>query len=272
MISPSRSYKERVQEAFSKGATTYDSAAGLQFLAARITAKLIEENAHLIPEGPILEVGCGTGMLSSFLPAIFPDRQIIFSDISAEMIQHCRTRVISEKSKSKKKDAGQGQFEFRVLDAEELKTHSEYAAIVSSFAIQWFYQPFKGITRLLSALKPEGILFFSVPGDASCPQWRAAAEKLEVPFTRNPLPSYEELKDFADKMGFDFDLEQRVAEESYPDAKSMLHSLRILGANTQKSDVRLNYTQLRKLMKELDGGDDGVALSYQVITGYYRRI
>ena len=282
MLSPSRDYKERVQENFSRRAGTYDSAAGLQYLAARLTAQLIKEKAHLIPEGPILEIGCGTGILSSFLPEIFPDRQIIFSDLSADMVTICRDKMsaaraeknaLSQASAKKKKTTeSSGTFEWRVLDAEELKTHSDYAAIVSSFAIQWFFQPFKGISRLLSALRPEGALIFTVPGDDSCPQWKAAANKLEIPFTRNPLPAYDELMDFAGKMGLEFDIKQRIAEETYSDAAAMLHSLQVLGASTQKSDMRLSYLQLRKLMRELDSCHDEVNLTYQVISAFLRRV
>lgn len=269
MISPSRSYKERVQESFSRHASTYDSAAALQFIAARITAQLIEKNADQIPAGPILEIGCGTGMLSSFLPTIFPDRQIIFSDISPDMVLFCKNKIMENKEFRSPKES---RLTWMVLDAEELKTHSEYAAIVSSFAIQWFFQPFKGISRLVSALRAEGALFFSIPGAESCPEWKNAAEKVDVPFTRNPLPSYEELIDFAKKMGLQYEIQKRIAEESYSDSAAMLHSLRELGANTQKGDMRLSCGQLRKLMKELDSTDEPTNLSYQVLSGYYRRI
>lgn len=269
MISPSRSYKERVQESFSKHVDTYDSAAALQFMAARLTAQLIEKNAHLLPAGPILEVGCGTGMLSSLLPSIFPDRQIVFSDISPDMVLYCKNKIMENKEFKTAKDS---RLSWMVLDAEELKTHSEYAAIVSSFALQWFFQPFKGISRLVSALRADGALFYSIPGADSCPQWRDAAERIDVPFTRNPLPSYNDFIDFANKMGLQYEVQQRVAEESYSDAAAMLHSLRELGASTQKSDMRLNCGQLRRLIKELDASGDPTTLSYQVITGYYRRI
>jgi malonyl-CoA O-methyltransferase len=269
MISPSRSYKERVQESFSKHASTYDSAAALQFMAARLTAKLIEKNVDLLPAGPILEVGCGTGMLSSLLPAIFPDRQIIFSDISPDMVLFCKNKLMENKEFRSPKES---RLSWMVLDAEELKTHSEYAAIVSNFSIQWFFQPFKGISRLMSALRADGALFFSLPGADSCPEWKNAAEKIDVPFTRNPLPSYEEMIDFANRMGLQYELQQRVAEESYNDAKAMLHSLRELGASTQKGDMRLSCGQLRKLLKELDGSGNATTLSYQVLTGFYRRI
>lgn len=269
MISPSRSYKERVQESFSKHANTYDSAAALQYMAARLTAQLIEKHSDFLPAGPILEVGCGTGMLSSFLPTIFPDRQIIFSDISPDMVLFCKNKLMDNKEFKAPKES---RLSWMVLDAEELKTHSEYAAVVSSFAIQWFFQPFKGISRLVSALRADGALFFSMPGADSCPEWKAAAERIDVPFTRNPLPSYSELIDFAQKMGLQYELQQRVAEESYNDASAMLHSLRELGANTQKSDMRLSCGQLRKLIKELDSSGDPTTLSYQVLTGFYRRI
>jgi malonyl-CoA O-methyltransferase len=260
-------YKARVHDAFSRHAASYNRHAGLQAYAAEWSAQVLSsvKSRLALPDGPILEVGCGTGLFSSKLLELFPERTIVCSDISSDMLDACRLRLSSCRSSSER-------VEFKTLDAEYLRPEAEYALIASSFALQWFFEPIEGLARSFAALKSGGILMFSVPGSDSCPEWKRAAEHLGIPFTRNPLLSTESLRKLAIRSGMEFRLNDRFTEEEYPDAISMLRSLKELGATTQRHDLRLSCTQLRKLLYELDRREKPVVTSYQVIAGYFRRL
>ena len=66
------SFKARVVENFSRSASTYDCHAEEQRAGAATLAKCAAECAEDLVEGPVLEIGCGTGFLSASLAALFP--------------------------------------------------------------------------------------------------------------------------------------------------------------------------------------------------------
>ena len=266
MTSPVELYKSRVSKAFSKHAATYDNHAGIQAYAANHAAAMIAglQKKTAIPEGEVLEIGCGTGLFSSHLAKLFPERKIICSDISPAMLDACRVRLKAQTRLDER-------LEFLALDAEDLEEESRFAVIASSFTIQWFFQPLDGLQRMLTALKPGGLLIFSVPGHESCPEWKSAADRLNLPFTRNPMPAMEQLQKLASANGLEFAIQSHFVQESHSDAIAMMRSLKELGAGTQRNNLKLSCMQLRRLLRELDGTVSPLQVSYEIITGYYRR-
>lgn len=255
-------FKARVRDAFSKHAGSYDNHARLQDHAAELTSQLLVQlkDKSFIPDGAVLEIGCGTGLFTNRFAKILPERTIVCSDISSKMVETCQKRM-----------AIHNNLEYCTLDAEELATDTQYALIASSFALQWFYNPVDGISRLISALKPGGLLLFSVPGDESCHEWRAASSKLGIPFTRNPLPKLTDLKDIALEKRMEFRLQDLNVEEIYSDATAMLRSFKELGAGTQRNNLEMTPVQLKSLLRELDLQSRPLKTTHQVIVGYYRR-
>lgn len=263
---PAEVYKSQVSSAFSRHAQTYDNHAGIQSYAANYAANMIAnlKKRAAIPEGEVLEIGCGTGLFSSHLAKLFPERKIICSDISQTMLDACRVRLQSRTTLDEHVD-------FLALDAEDLDAENKFAVIASSFTIQWFFQPLHGLQRMLDALKPGGLLIFSVPGNDSCPEWKAAADALNLPFTRNPMPAMEQLQKLASANGLEFTIQSHFVQESYADAIAMMRSLKELGAGTQRNNLKLSCMQLRSLLRELDKLGNPLQVSYEIITGYYRR-
>lgn len=56
------------------------------------TAQLIDRLPSALPDGPILDLGCGTGFAALRLAARFPGRKVEACDLSAGMIAEARTR------------------------------------------------------------------------------------------------------------------------------------------------------------------------------------
>ena len=99
-----------------------------------------------------------------------------------------------------------------------------------------------------------------------------ASNKLEIPFTRNPLPKLSELKDIALEKRMEFRLQDLTVEETYSDAAAMLRSFKELGAGTQRNNLEMTSAQLRQLLRELDLNSKPLKTKHQVIVGYYRRL
>ena len=104
------SFKARVVENFSRSASTYDCHAEEQRAGAATLAKCAAECAENLVEGPVLEIGCGTGFLSASLAALFPGRRLELTDLAPAMVAHCRQKMAAE--------AAHPDICYRVLDGE----------------------------------------------------------------------------------------------------------------------------------------------------------
>ena len=110
----------------------------------------------------VLELGCGTGNLTSMIAERFPKAQIKAVDISAENIRLCKERKISSRVEYIKSD-------FRSLDI----LRESVSLIISSISIHHLAnrEKEKLFYATYSWLKPKGILTFS-------DQFRGATEFL----------------------------------------------------------------------------------------------
>ena len=106
------SFKARVVENFSRSTSTYDCHAEEQRAGAATLAACAAECASNLVEGPVLEIGCGTGFLSASLAALFPERCLELTDLAPAMVAHCRQKMAVE--------VAHPDIHYRVLDGEQL--------------------------------------------------------------------------------------------------------------------------------------------------------
>ena len=82
-----------VEKNFSAAASTYDSAASFQRIAARLFADFIRRHeSGRAPASSVLELGAGSGLLTAHLPVLFPDAALTVSDLSDKMLDVCRAK------------------------------------------------------------------------------------------------------------------------------------------------------------------------------------
>ena len=173
-------FKARVVENFSRSASTYDCHAEEQRVGAATLAECAAECAGNLVEGPVLEIGCGTGFLSASLAALFPERRLELTDIAPAMVAHCRQKMAAE--------VVHPDLCYRVLDGEQLVSEGRYALICASFVVHWFADLCAGLHQLLAALKPGGRLLCSYPGAGSYAEWHRQCVRQGVPCSANALP------------------------------------------------------------------------------------
>lgn len=156
-------WKETIIRRFDAAAATYDGAAGTQSLIAGGLARRILAlplGAH--PE--VLEIGCGTGALTSILGPALTGCRWLATDIAPGMVAACARRALPWVT-------------LRVMDGEfpDLP-EAGFDLIVSNLAVQWFGDLPAGLGRLHRLLKPGGVLAVTTLGAGTFDEWRALCQ------------------------------------------------------------------------------------------------
>ncbi|MDX2471343.1 MAG: methyltransferase [SAR324 cluster bacterium] len=225
-----------IAQRFSGASASYDQAATVQKTAA------LWLWTHLFPTkitGKILEVGCGTGILSEKIVAHYPKNEIVLSDLSETMMKKCRAQVAPHET-----------LNFKALNGQDIQTEEEYAAIFTSFTLQWVLDLSLSLKSILKALKPKGVLVAAVQGAGSYPEWKAACERLNLPFLGNPLPRLQKIEEIL--KGEQIELHCEKITSHYPKAIDFFKDLKRLGASTSTSNSALAYKDFKALLAELD--------------------
>ncbi|MBF0326408.1 MAG: methyltransferase domain-containing protein [Alphaproteobacteria bacterium] len=238
------SRKRKVADAFALAAATYDQAAEAQMRAARHLANLVA--ALPLPAAPdVVEVGCGTGLLTRLLkPAI--GGNWLLTDLSPAMVEAAAAAI---------PDA-----EHRVMDGE----HPDLAPasadlIVSNLAAQWFLDLPQAVERLTACLRPGGMLAFSTLAHGSLREWQAAHARLGLEDGVGPFPSFDALQ----AMLADCRLTSQVFTVNHVDGKAFLAALKAIGATVAAEGHRpLSPGSLRKVIKAMGAPAE---VSYHVV-------
>ena len=117
--------ERRIKQTFGKSLDTYnDSADAQQKIAERLHSLVCEYRPANVRN--ILEIGCGTGILTSKMLDTFVDAKFYLNDIN-EKVENIIRKLFKE-----------NQFEFLAGDAQAISYPANIDLIVSSSTIQWF--------------------------------------------------------------------------------------------------------------------------------------
>ncbi|MCE7795026.1 methyltransferase domain-containing protein [Sphingobium sufflavum] len=249
--------KQQIADAFGRAARSYDDAAAPQRQAAALVADLAAQQR--LPERPrILEVGCGTGILTRHIRAHWPDADLVASDLSPDMVgQAARGAMI----------AGT----FLSMDGEVPPFDGPwFDLILSSLAFQWFSDLPTAIERLAGLLRPGGSLFFSTMGADSFAEWRAAhaavGESAGTPDYPDLAALRSMLATFPDAFAFD-----EHWDHDFGGAKGFLAHLKGIGATVPTGDhAVLTPARLRSVMTAFN--TTGGTVTYHILFGRVTRI
>jgi malonyl-CoA O-methyltransferase len=229
--------KKEIIRNFSQSVDYYTDHAVLQKQTAFRLAKALEPWQYSIPDGPVLEIGAGTGFFTEHLVTMFSSKKMEITDASPEMVNHCKKTFNSRKNLS-----------FNVLDAEEHEWKEEaYSMITGNFVAQWFKDPSVTLSKMAKSLKPGGFMLMSFPGSESYPQWRKYCLELGIPFTANKLPDIEQIVVNLSMGPVKVDFYEDQSTETYNDVYSFFRHLKQTGTSTAFSGKSLKPKQLRLL-------------------------
>lgn len=251
-----RGRKQRISEAFGAAADHYEDHAGPQRAAAALVADLAQRQKS-DGVGRILEIGCGTGLLTRDIQQRWPAAELFVTDLSPQMLARTATGAFVGGT-------------FLAMDGEAPPFEGEwFDLILSSLAFQWFDDLEEAIARLVKLLRPGGSLIFSTMGKDSFGRWRTAHEACGV---IPGVPDYPSLDDLGSMLApyedaFAFD-------ENYPlacsGARGLIAHLKGIGAVVSSEGRKpLSPRELRQVMAAFDaeGGDD----IYQLLFGRVTR-
>ena len=207
--------------------------------------------------GRILEIGCGTGLLTRDIQLRWPAAELLVTDLSPEMLARTATGAFV---------AGT----FLAMDGEAPPFEGEwFDLILSSLAFQWFDDLEEAIARLVKLLRPGGSLIFSTMGEGSFDQWRTAHKACGL---TPGVPDYPSLGDlcsilapYEDAFAFD---------ENCPlicdGARGLIAHLKGIGAVVSSEGRKpLSPKALRQVMAAFDAG--GGSDVYQLLFGRVTR-
>lgn len=247
--------KKAVSDSFTKFSSSYDDYAEAQAQAALLLVTFIKENLTKLPDGPVLEIGCGTGFVTRRIIPLFYDHKFLITDISAKMAETCRDHLISC-------GIDCSNTLFAAYDGESIWPENKFSMIVSGFTFQWFTSLEESISNLCRALKPGGVLAFSFQSDGSFPEWKEACRVLDIPFTANILPSFDFVRSFFSGSGIKLAGLEKKISVNYSSSADFFRSLKRIGAGTMTREDHLSPAMMKKLMRgwdEMAGAEISVA-------------
>ncbi|ARJ65773.1 SAM-dependent methyltransferase [Magnetospirillum sp. ME-1] len=226
------SRKKAIAGAFSAAAATYESAARAQVWAADA---LVERLGGLSAPISVLELGCGTGLLTRRLAAVLPKgSRILATDLSPAMVETARNAL--------------PDLSFAVMDAEAPHVAGPFDLIVSSLAAQWFADLPATLGRLSALLAPGGRLLLATLGAGTFAQWKDAHRALGLD---SGVPDYPTADGPAAWLP-GVRVESAPLTLDYADGRDFLQSLEALGAQTPKPGHRpLPPGQLRRIIRAM---------------------
>ncbi|MEQ9310430.1 MAG: methyltransferase [Balneolaceae bacterium] len=230
-------FNEIIADSFSKSVDNYHKKAEIQKKVAEGLKASILPWKEIIPAGPILEVGCGTGFLSELISEEFPEREFVITDASSEMVSFTKKRI-GESDKNR----------FEQFNVDELENpQPKYSLIVSNFAAQWFSDTAIGLENLSKMLNPGGIMVMAFPGNQSFTEWYECCLELGLPYTANPLPDVEEIVVKLSLNPVQVDYYENDLYQEFSSSIDFFKHIKEIGAGTSISGKQLNIKQLKLL-------------------------
>lgn len=243
----------KISQAFSGAAESYDQHSFVQnFVAQKLARKILDQKKASL--GTVLEVGCGTGILSEQLVS-YADHYIL-SDFSFSLLQKAREKVRGDRVIP------------IVVDAEHPCFSASFNTIVLNLALHWFSDPKTALTHLAACLKPGGTLYLSTLGNNTFHEWRTIHSVVEASCGALDFLSFGQLKDWLPLFGERHVEEDWIVTTPY-NTLQFLRGLKAIGAFTPHHGHKpLPYGTFKKIMTLYDLNP---TTSFQVLYGTYQK-
>ncbi|MFH0908579.1 MAG: methyltransferase domain-containing protein [bacterium] len=244
---------------FSARAHTYTDYAHVQrTLAQQLCALLPAER----PATPVLEVGCGTGLLTQCMLRKWPGVKIHAIDIAPGMIR--RAAQVLPDSRGVR---------WIVADAAHYRAPSPYALVASNCALHWVHPFQDGLRSLAMLVAPGGCFAAVIMLEGTLAELREA--RLRAAPDKPPagrLPTFAEVEDGLHANG----LQITYASEEKKDTSNlsareilrMIHDQGLTGGHVSRSHAPLTRREIETLVREYEFNfrtpDGFVRASYRV--------
>jgi malonyl-CoA O-methyltransferase len=240
--------KNIIAQNFSVAADGYDAEAVVQ---AKIAKALARRLPCSLNHPTMVDLGCGSGLLSGLLLERYPMTALIGIDLAEGMVAHCRRRW-----------AAVPRANFIAGDAEDARLLVPGAGLVAcSCAAQWFADPSATLQMWMDALASGGLLAVALPVEGSFRELESAyREALCDRFRGLCLPAIELLPSLLPAAGMKLlASEMDCVQAVYDSSLVALRSFQRIGAvfQGQPGYQALGLTRTRRLLACYDRQGDG---------------
>jgi malonyl-CoA O-methyltransferase len=209
--------KARIKQSFAAAAVTYDGVAALQRTVGRALLSTIDTEKLA---GTLLDLGCGTGFLTSELLGFA--QPIVALDIALPMLQATRTKLVDTPDVS-----------YLCADAEQLPLAEHIIdGVFSNLALQWCVNLDAVFTDIKRVMKPDGRLVFSTFGPQTLQELKTAWAKVDGYSHVNDFYSEQQLIRFLQLAGYtEIVVETQLYVSSYDSVLALMKELKHIGAH-----------------------------------------
>lgn len=244
--------KHHIAASFSRAAATYNSVATVQTTAATDLLNFYQMHSAAQPK-TILEIGCGTGILSEKLLAAYPDAAYIFSDIAEKMLHQHRATI-------------QHNGMYVVADGEHLPFTQKFDLIISNMTCQWFNNVWQSLEKLTENLASGGVLCVNILGEETFQEWRTALETAGAQGVGLRYPEASAIQNHAFS-GCTTTQKWQNIQECYPTRQHFTNALKNLGVQAANGVVSRGV--LRKALAHFSS--QKITLTYSIHTLFIKK-
>ncbi|QHM90561.1 dethiobiotin synthase [Acetobacter pasteurianus] len=237
-------------------AEKYDQAATVQ----RVAARELFQRIHTCMAGKkplrILEIGCGTGLLTEHLRACWPDADILATDFAPNMLVRAKSRLGESVS-------------YHQMNAATPDVNGPFDLICGNLIMQWLPEPAKALHTLAEILAPGGVLAVSTLLDGTFAEWQQACAQEGQ---RAATPVYPQLANAQNwrPSAFSGGWAEQDIVQAFADGLDFVRHLKATGASTpREGSVPLSAVQLRHVALRFQQA--GCAITWRVGYACFRK-
>jgi len=253
--------RARMRASFDRASASYEAAAALQ---ARIAAELLERLEPFgFSPGVVLDLGSGTGRVTSALKRRYPRARVIALDIAAGMLRQARRHRWPWR-----------RFDLLCADALRLPLRDASVDVIfSNLMLQWCEPLAAALAEARRVLKASGFFAFSTFGPDTLSELRSAWAQADGYNHVNRFPDMHELGDALVHAGLmEPVLDVDRIEVGYPDVLALMRDLKAIGAHNVTAGRSRSLSGRQRLARmqqayESFRRDGSLPATYEVIYG-----